>query len=158
MKKKVEIPAVARIAAIAVLGVMPAVLAAGFVYAPLAQADPGGGQAALQKSFAEAGGPFIGSWGAHGEGVTVNADGSGFETSRRGTINFNLGSVQTSTTPWDTAYGNVVSGFLERGAFVTLQLVDGGRGMNFSAGGGDTNFPFCKIVNGSKVNADDCGA
>jgi hypothetical protein len=151
-----------RIAAIAAAVVLapltPNVLAVGFVYAPLAQADPGGGQAALQKSFAEARGPFIGSWGAHGEGVTVNADGSGFETSRRGTLNFNLGAVQTSTTPWDTAYGNVVSGLLERGAFVTLQLVDGGKRMNFSAGGGDTNVPFCKIVNGSKVNPDDCGA
>ena len=138
--------------------VIPAVLAAGIACAPVVQADPGGGQAALQKSWAEAGGPFIGSWGAHGEGVTVNADGSGFETSWRGTFNFNLGSVQTSTTPWDTAYGNVVSGFLERGAFVTLQLVDGGNGMLFSAGGGDNGFPFCKIVNGNKDNSADCGA
>jgi len=137
---------------------MLAVLVAGIVGAPVVQADPCNTQACLQKSFAEAGGPFVGSWGAHGEGVTVNADGSGVETSRRGTLNFNLNSVQTSTTPWDTAYGGVVSGFLQRGAFVTMQLVDGGNGMNFSAGGGDTNFPFCKIVNGSKVNPDDCGA
>lgn len=126
--------------------------------APLAHADPCNTQACLQKSFAEAGGPFIGSWGAHGEGVTVNADGSGVETSRRGTLNFQLNSVQTSTTPWDTAYGGVVSGFLQPGAFVTIQLVDGGNGMAFSAGGGDTNFPFCKIVNGGKVNSADCGA
>jgi len=138
--------------------VMLAVLAAGIACAPLVKADPCNNQACLQKSFAEAGGPFIGSWAAHGEGVTVNADGSGVETSRRGTLNFNLNSVQTSTTPWDTAYGGVVSGFLERGAFVTIRLVDGGRGMAFSAGGGDNDFPFCKIVNGSKVNPDDCGA
>jgi hypothetical protein len=52
-----------------------------------------------------------------------NANRSGVETSRRGTVNFKLGSVQTSTTPWDTAYGNVVSEFLERGAFVTMVLV-----------------------------------
>jgi hypothetical protein len=137
---------------------VPAVLAAGIACAPAVQADPGGGQAALQKSWAEAGGPFIGSWGAHGEGVTVNADGSGVETARTGTKNFKLGSVQTSTNPWDTAYGNVVSGVLERGAFVTLQLLDGGKGMLFSAGGGDNGFPFCRIVNGSKVNSFDCGA
>ena len=137
---------------------MPAVLAAGIACTPVVQADPCNTQACLQKSFAEAGGPFIGQWGAHGEGVTVNADGSGVETTRRGTLNFQLNSVQTSTTPWDTAYGGVVSGFLQRGAFVTIQLVDGGNGMNFSAGGGDTNFPFCKIVNNSKVNSADCGA
>jgi hypothetical protein len=138
---------------------IPAVLAAGGIACvPLGQADPCTTQACLQKSFVEAGGPFIGSWGAHGEGVTVNTDGSGVETTPRGTLNFQLNSVQTSTTPWDTAYGGVVSGFLQRGAFVTIQLVDGGNGMNFSAGGGDTNFPFCKIVNNSKVNSADCGA
>lgn len=135
---------------------MPVVVAAGIACAPLAQADPG--QAGLSKPFSAAGGPFIGQWGAHGETVTVNADGSGVETARLGTMNFKLGSVQTSTTPWDTAYGNVTSGFLEPGAFVTLQLVDGGHGMTFSAGGGDNGFPFCKIVNGSKMNSYDCGA
>ena len=41
---------------------------------------------------------------------------------------------------------------------MTLQLVDGGKGMNFSAGGGDTNFPFCKYVGGSPINSADCGA
>lgn len=72
-------------------------------------------------------------------------------------MNFTLGSVQGPPT-WDTAYGNVTGGVLQRGAFVTLQLVDGGNGMDFSAGGGDSNFPFCKIVNGSRVNNADCGA
>jgi hypothetical protein len=138
------------------LGLAALVAAAGIVCAPLAQSDPG--QAGLSKPFSVAGGPFIGEWGAHGEGVTVNADGSGVETARRGMMNFKLDSVQTSTNPWDTAYGDVTSGFLERGAFVTLQLVDGGQGMLFSAGGGDNGFPFCKIVNGSKVNSYDCGA
>src|SRR5436305_1397082 len=84
---------------------IPAVPAAGVACAPLAQADPGG-QAGLSKPFSVAGGPFIGEWGAHGERVTVTADGSGVETSRYGTTNFSLGSVQTSTNPWDTAYGN----------------------------------------------------
>jgi hypothetical protein len=135
--------------------ILPALLAASIPLAPLAYADPG--QAGLSRSFAEAGGPFIGSWGAHGESVTVNADGSGVETSRMGAMNFKLGSVQGPPT-WDTAYGNVTGGVLQRGAFVTLQLVDGGNGMNFSAGGGDSNFPFCKIVNGNKVNSADCGA
>jgi hypothetical protein len=123
-----------------------------------AQADPGGGQAALTRSFAEAGGPFIGHWGAHGESVTVDGDGSGVEIASRGTLNFRLSTVQTSTSPWDTAYGNVTRGFLERGAFVTMQLVDGGQGMAFSAGGGDSNFPYCKYVGGSPVNSADCGA
>ena len=126
-------------------------------FTPLAHATPDD-QAALSRSFAQAGAPFVGDWGAHKERVTVNGDGSGTEVASRGTLNFKLGSVQTSTTPWDTAYGNVTSGFLERGAFVTLQLQDGGNGMAFSAGGGDNNFPFCKIVNGTKVNSADCGA
>jgi len=30
--------------------------------------------------------------------------------------------------------------------------------MTFSAGGGDSNFPFCKYVGGSYVNSYDCGA
>ena len=121
------------------------------------QADPGG-QAGLSRPFAQAGGPFIGQWGAHGEGVTVNPDGSGVETSGMGTMNFTLDAVQTSTNPWDTAYGNVTGGSLQKGAFVTLQLVDGGQGMKFSAGGGDGGFPFCKIVNGNRLNSADCGA
>jgi hypothetical protein len=125
---------------------------------PLAHADPGG-QAGLAKPFAEAGQPFIGNWRAHGEAVTVNGDGTGSETAARGQVLFRLGSVQQSNTgQWDTAYGNVVSGFLERGSFVTVQLVDGGNGMLFSAGGGDSGFPFCKMVNGSSVNSADCGA
>jgi hypothetical protein len=123
---------------------------------PAAHADPG--QADLSRPFSQYADKFVGSWGAHGEGVTINSDGSGTETASRGALNFKLGSVQTSTNPWDTAYGNVTSGFLERGAFVTIQLVDGGNGMTFSAGGGDTNFPFCKIVNGNRVNSNDCGA
>ena len=135
-----------------------AALAAGIACVPVAQAEPCNNQACLSKSFSEAGAPFVGEWGAHGESVTVNADGSGVEIAKRGTLNFKLGSVQTSTTPWDTAYGNVVSGFLERGAFVTIRLVDGGNGMAFSAGGGDSDFPFCKLVNGSRVNSNDCGA
>ena len=126
-------------------------------FASPVQADPGG-QAGLSRPFSQAGGPFIGQWGAHGGSINVNADGTGVETSSRGTMNFTLGSVQTSTNPWDTAYGNVTSGVLERGAFVTLQLADGGKGMTFSAGGGDTNFPFCKIVNGNRLNSADCGA
>jgi hypothetical protein len=60
---------------------------------------------------------------------------------------------------WGTyALGNVTDGFLERGAYVSVQLVDGGNGMQFSAGGGDQNFPFCKMVGGSAVNSYDCGA
>lgn len=141
--------------------VIPAVLAAtaGIACSPMVQADPCNNQACLSKSFAEAGGPFIGQWGAHGESVTVNADGSGTETYSAGTMTFELDAVQTSTTPWDTAYGSVVSGGnVGRGAYVTIQLVDSGNGMLFSAGGGDNGFPFCKIVNGSKVNSADCGA
>ncbi len=134
-----------------------ALLALSLLAAP-AYADPCNNQACLSQPFSEAGTPFVGDWGAHKERVTVSSDGTGVETSSSGTMNFKLGSVMTSTNPWDTAYGNVVSGSLERGAFVTLQLVDGGKGMNFSAGGGDTNFPFCKYVGGSPVNSADCGA
>jgi hypothetical protein len=121
-------------------------------------ADPGGGPAALTRPFAQAGGPFIGDWTAHGEKVTVTADGTGVETSRYGTTNFMLDFVETSNHPWDTASGNVTGGSLDRGAFVTIMLVDGGSGMTFSAGGGDNNVPFCKIVNGNTVNSADCGA
>lgn len=135
------------------IALVPAVLSAGIACAPLAQADPG--QAGLSQPFSQAGGPFIGSWGAHKERVVVNADGSGTETYSGGTMSFKLGSVQQP----QTAYGNVVSGGNSPvGSYVTMQLVDGGNGMLFSAGGGDNNFPFCKMVNGSSVNSADCGA
>jgi hypothetical protein len=136
---------------------MLAVLAAGIACAPLAQADPCNNQACLQKSFAEAGGPYIGSWGAHKEGVTVGSDGSGTEISDYGTVTFKMNSVSTQEP---TAYGGVVNGGgrISTGAYMTMQLVDGGNGMLFSMGGGDQGFPFCKIVNGSKVNSADCGA
>jgi hypothetical protein len=132
-----------------------AVAATAAVLGP-AYADPG--QADLEKPFATAGGPFIGQWVAHGEHVTVNPDGTGVEMSSRGAMNFMLTFVSSGSNPWDTATGNVTGGILERGSYVALQLTDGGRGMNFSAGGGDANFPFCKTANGKPLNSADCGA
>jgi hypothetical protein len=133
-------------------------VAAGIACAPVAQADPCTTQACLQKSFADAGGPYIGSGGAHKEGVTVGSDGSGTEISDYGTVTFKMNSVSTDQPI--TAYGGVVNGGgrISTGAYVTMQLVDGGNGMLFSMGGGDQGFPFCRIVNGSKVNSADCGA
>jgi hypothetical protein len=129
------------------------------VCAALAHADPGGGQASLSQPFSQAGAPFVGQWGAHKEGVVVNADGTGSETFSGGTMTFKLGAVQTSKNPWDTAYGNVVSSSkAEPGSYVTMQLVDGGNGMLFSWANGDQGFPFCKMVNGNPANSYDCGA
>ena len=54
-------------------------------------------------------------------------------------------------------FGNVTGGARQAG-YVTMQLVDSGNGMLFSMGGGDQNFPFCKLVGGSTVNSADCGA
>jgi hypothetical protein len=123
--------------------------------APLAQADPCNNQACLQKSFPEAGGPYVGNWGAHGEHVVVNADGSGTETSNYGTVNFRMTFVSTSDP---TASGNVTGGAKQVESYVNMQLVDSGNGMLFSMGGGDQNFPFCKLDGGSAVNTADCGA
>lgn len=116
--------------------------------APLTQAEPGGGQAALGQPFSEAGGPFVGSWHAHGEGLTINADGSATEVTNTGTLSFRFSTVQDVT-----AYGNQPDG-----GYVTVTLVDGGRGLTLSAAGADQGFPFCKIVNGSTANSADCGA
>ncbi len=149
--------------------------AAATIFTPAANADPPcNNQACLSKPFSQAGVPFIGHWVAHEEGVTVNPDGTGTETypdrstcpnapmagcGKTGTVNFTLGSVmQGSSGAWDTAYGYVTSGTLQRGSFVTIQLVDNGNGMAFSTGGGDTMFPFCKIINNTKANSYDCGA
>ena len=153
--KKTEIPRLA----VAAAAVAPLLVSSAMMLTPgVAHATPDD-QAGLSRPFSQAGGPFIGNWGAHGEKVTVDGDGSGTEVASRGTLNFKLGSVQQGNSgAWDTAYGNVTSGFLERGAFVTLQLQDGGKGMAFSAGGGDSMFPFCKYVGGSPVNSADCGA
>ena len=125
-----------------------AVLAAGIACAPMAQADvPGLG-------------PFVGQWGAHGESLTINSDGSGSETYNGGSVNFQISGVQPPPPqPDHTAYGNITGGgHAERGSFVTLTLVDGGNGLLLSVANGDNNFPFCKRVNGSYVNSADCGA
>jgi hypothetical protein len=145
--------------------VIPAVLAAGIACAPLAQADPG--QAGLSQPFSVAGGPFVGQWGAHGESMTINADGTGSETYGKGpqgmgggSVNFRLGSVQgPPSQPDTTAYGNITSGGnAPPGSYATVTLVDGGHGVTLSIANGDNGFPFCKIVNGSKANNADCGA
>lgn len=116
--------------------------------APLAQAEPGGGQAALGQPFSEAGGPFVGFWYAHGERLTINADGSATEVTNTGTLNYRFSTVQEST-----AYGNQPDG-----GYVTVSLIDGGRGLTLTAAGADQGFPFCKTLNGSKANSVDCGA
>lgn len=132
-----------------------AAFSAAIALAAVAQADPCNTQACLQNPFSQTGGPYVGDWGAHEEHVVVNADGSGIETSNSGTVNFKMTFVSTSDP---TAFGNVTGGAKGVGGYVTMQLVDSGNGMLFSMGGGDQNFPFCKMVGGSNVNSADCGA
>lgn len=129
-------------------------MAVGIALAPLAQADPGGGQASLGQPFSQAGGPFVGQWHAHGEGLTINSDGSAVEVTNTRTLNYHFSFVQgPPSQPDTTAYGNQPDG-----SYVTATLVDGGRGLTLSAAGADQGFPFCKMVNGNKVNSYDCGA
>jgi hypothetical protein len=126
--------------------------------APIAHADPGD-QAGLSKPFSQAGQPFVGEWRGHGEVVTIEPDGTGTEKTARGQLNFMMTFVQQGPGGgWNQADGHVVSGFLERGAFVVLILTDSGKGATFSAGGGDSNFPMCRMVNGAAANQNDCGA
>jgi hypothetical protein len=75
-------------------------------------------------------------------------------------VNFRISGVQPPPPqPDHTAYGNITSGGnAPPGTYVTITLVDGGNGVLLSVAGGDNGFPFCTIVNGSKVNSDDCGA
>jgi hypothetical protein len=132
--------------------VLPALLVGGVACVPMAQADPG--QAGLSQPFSVASGPFVGEWGAHGEGLTINADGTAVETTRQGTVNFRLSSVQgPPSQPDTTAYGNIPGG-----GYATVTLVDGGRGLTLSIANGDNGFPFCKRVNGAYLNSADCGA
>jgi hypothetical protein len=135
------------------------VVLAAAALAPIAHADPGD-QAGLSKPFAgEAGSPFTGVWRGHGELVTIEPDGTGTEKAARGQLNFMMGAVQQGPGGgWTQADGHVVSGFLERGAFINMQLVDSGKGVLFSAGGGDNGFPMCRMVGGAAVNPADCGA
>lgn len=126
---------------------LPTAIAIGVACAPLAQADvPGLG-------------PFVGQWVAHGESLIVNADGSGSETYNGGSVNFQISGVQPPPPqPDHTAYGSITSGGnAERGSYVTITLVDGGQGILLSVANGDTGFPFCKVVNGNKLNSADCG-
>jgi hypothetical protein len=77
----------------------------------------------LSQPFSVAGRPIVGEWGAHGEGLTINADGSSVETTRSGTVNVRLNLVQgPPSQPDTTAYGN-----LPNGGYATATLVDGGR-------------------------------
>jgi hypothetical protein len=125
--------------------------------APMGHAAPCNNQACLSTPFSQAGGPYVGEWQAHREHVSVSSDGSGTEVSDSGTVTFKMGSVSTDQPI--TASGNVINGGrIPTGSYVTMQLVDGGNGMLFSMGGGDQNFPFCKVVNGSNANSADCGA
>jgi hypothetical protein len=132
-----------------------AALAATTCSAP-ASADPG--QAGLSQPFSVAGGPYVGRWGAHGEKMKVNADGTGLWSNSERSMNFRMSEVQAVGQP-NTAYGNITSGgFAEPGSYVTMQIVDGGRGLLVSVANGDQQFPFCKWVNGSYLNSSDCGA
>jgi hypothetical protein len=127
---------------------VPLAVAAGIACAPMAPADmPGLG-------------PFVGEWGAHGERLTVNADGTGTETYRGGSMNFRISSVQPPPPqPDHIAYGNIISGGnAPTGSYVTITLVDGGQGALLSVAGADNSFPFCKMVNGTYANSADCGA
>ncbi|WP_116374144.1 hypothetical protein [Mycobacterium sp. MFM001] len=135
------------------LMVVPAVLAAAIACAPLVRADPGD-QAALGRPFAEAGGPFVGQWQAHGESLTIDANGSAAEVTGSRTLTFRFTYVQgPPSQPDTTAYGNQPDG-----GYATATLVDGGRGLTLSVAGADQGFPFCKVINGSKANSYDCGA
>jgi hypothetical protein len=115
--------------------------------------------------------PFVGSWHAHEEGLDIQPDGNGRESyadkstcpdapaagcGKTGTVDFTLTSVSG-----DTATGAITAASNPKdpiGGPVTINLVDGGRGMHLSIAGGDNGFPFCKIVNGSPANSADCGA
>ncbi|MGB7871510.1 MAG: hypothetical protein WBM01_25150 [Mycobacterium sp.] len=133
-----------------------ALLALSLLAAP-AYADPCNNQACLSQPFSVAGGPYVGEWVAHGERVVVSPDGSGTEVSNYGTVTFKMGSVSTDQPI--TAQGNITGGGrAEPGSWVSMQLVDGGRGMLFGMANGDQQFPFCKSVGGSPVNSADCGA
>lgn len=127
---------------------IPAVIAASIACAPIAGADvPGLG-------------PFVGHWGAHGEGLTINPDGTGTETYRGGSVNFQINNVQPPPPqPDHTAYGHITSGGnAQPGSYVAITLVDGGQGALLTVANGDTGFPFCKIINGNYLNSADCGA
>lgn len=120
--------------------------------APPAESDQG--QSALGDPFSVAGGPFVGQWCAHREGLTINADGSAVETTASGEVHFRFVFVQgPPSQPDTTAYGS-----LPDGGYATATLVDGGRGLTLSVAGGDDESPFCKIVGGRKVNPANCGA
>jgi type 1 fimbria pilin len=90
-----------------------------------------------------------------GEHVVVNADASGTETSNYGPVNFRMTFVSTSDP---TASGDVTGGAKQGGSYVNMQLVDNDNGMLFSMGGGEQNFPFCKLVGSAAVDSADCGA
>ncbi len=141
----------------AALGSAAAIITAAGLLAAPAYGDPCNNQACLSKPFSEAGGPYVGEWVAHKERVVVNPDGTGTEVSAYGTVAFKMGSVSTDQPI--TAEGNITAGGRAPvGSWVSMQLVDNGRGMLFGMANGDQQFPFCKVVNGSKANPDDCGA
>jgi hypothetical protein len=101
--------------------------------------------------------PFAGKWGAHEEGLEVQADGHGRETfngrstcpnapmagcGKTGSTDFVLtslangvasGTITASTNPKSPVGGPV-----------SLALTGGGQGLDLTIAGGDQRFPFCK--------------
>jgi hypothetical protein len=115
-------------------------------FAPLANADdiPGFG-------------PYIGQWGAHGEHLTVNADGSGQETYNGGFVTFQIDGVDGDTANGRITGGSTPTPLGRVGWPATLQLAGNGQVLKLYITDGDDFFPFCKIVNGGRVNNSHCG-
>lgn len=101
--------------------------------------------------------PFVGSWRAHEEGLTIQPDGHGRETYEdrstcpdapmagcgvTGTVDFMLTRVSGDTAAGTiTASSNPKS---PRGGPVSVKLVGGGQGLELTIAGGDQGFEFCK--------------
>jgi hypothetical protein len=115
--------------------------------------------------------PFVGTWSAHEEGLTIQPDGYGRETYNdrstcpnapmagcgvTGTTDFMLTSVW-----WGIATGSITASSDPKspiGGPVTIKLVGGGQGLQLTIAGGDQGFPFCNSNDNDAARHYYCGA
>ena len=129
---------------------MHKITAAGLVVTALTFAAPAGADADVPGLD-----PFVGTWHAHAEGLTIESNGHGNETyadlracpscsyasAPRGSMDFVLTSVSGDTaTGTVTAESDPLNDPI--GGPVTVTLVGGGQGLQLSHGL-ESQFPFC---------------
>ncbi len=134
---------------------------------PSEQAPPANAPSAKVPGLA----PFVGSWHAHEEGLTIQPNGHGRETYNDRSTCPNApmaGCGVTGTTDFmltrvsgDTATGTITAASSPKspiGGPVSIKLVGNGQGLQLTIAGGDQGFEFCNSNDNDAARHYYCGA